>query len=84
MNMKTKVNISYLRGHGGGQPGGGVVARPRTPGEDIRCHCHRLLARSVPTGIELRCPRCKQNMVLTWSRLQALEAGWQALDDAAE
>jgi hypothetical protein len=34
------------------------------PNGDCRCSCHRLLARVVAEGIELRCPRCKSNVLL--------------------
>jgi hypothetical protein len=43
-------------------------------GEDLRCGCHRLLARAIPEGIEFRCSRCKENTVLSWERVRALEA----------
>jgi hypothetical protein len=52
---------------------GGATSRDE-PECDLRCGCHRLLARAIPEGIELRCSRCKENTVLTWERVRALEA----------
>ncbi|MBI2884549.1 MAG: hypothetical protein HYY15_00035 [Candidatus Omnitrophica bacterium] len=31
---------------------------------DMRCECGRLMARQIPDGIELKCPRCKRAFVL--------------------
>lgn len=39
------------------------VKRDADP-KDIRCGCGRLLARRIPGGIELRCPRCKERFVV--------------------
>ncbi|HJK93296.1 MAG TPA: hypothetical protein RMH85_34080 [Polyangiaceae bacterium LLY-WYZ-15_(1-7)] len=47
------------------------VVRP-LPGGDLRCRCHRLLARVVDEGIEMRCARCKQSAVLRWDVLSEL------------
>lgn len=46
----------------------------RPAGLELRCGCHRLVARAVPDGIEMRCPRCKTDVVLSWSRVHELEA----------
>lgn len=46
----------------------------RAAGFDLRCGCHRLLVRAVPSGIELRCPRCKTDSVLRWEQVHELEA----------
>ena len=43
-------------------------------GVELRCGCHRLLARAVLEGIEFRCARCKENTVLPWEQVRALEA----------
>lgn len=85
MNMKVKVIKSSLRQgrverrrparHGGPTP-------LRRPGADLRCHCHRLLARAVEQGIELRCPRCKHDTLLTWTRLSAMSEDWRDLEAA--
>lgn len=59
---------------------GGSRPTVEAPGLDLRCSCHRLLARAVPSGIELRCPRCKTNMVLTWERVRALEVSGESIE----
>jgi len=51
------------------------MSRPHPRATDLRCDCHRLLARGVPEGIELRCPRCKSNLVLGWGMLERLASG---------
>jgi len=40
------------------------------PNGDCRCSCHRLLARVVPEGVELSCPRCKGRSILTRAMLR--------------
>src|SRR5262245_24597167 len=45
---------------------------------DLRCGCHKLLARAVDDGIELRCVRCKTNTVLRWDLVHRLEADAKA------
>lgn len=42
---------------------------------DLRCSCHRLLARRTDAGIDLRCPRCKSHLLLSWLQLATLEMG---------
>jgi hypothetical protein len=32
--------------------------------DELRCDCGRLVARRLPSGIELRCPRCKDPILL--------------------
>jgi hypothetical protein len=32
--------------------------------DDLRCACGSLLARRVPTGVELKCRRCKRTVVV--------------------
>jgi len=54
---------------------GGPMSTPHARATDLRCDCHRLLARGVPEGIELRCPRCKSNLVLGWGMLERLARG---------
>lgn len=51
----------------------------RSAGFDLRCGCHRLLVRAVAHGIELRCPRCKTDSLLTWERVHELEAQARSL-----
>jgi hypothetical protein len=34
--------------------------------DDLRCLCGSLLARRVPTGIELKCRRCRRCVLLIW------------------
>jgi phage FluMu protein Com len=46
----------------------------RRPGKDLRCGCHRLLARAVTAGVELRCSRCKTTQILSWATVHKLEA----------
>lgn len=60
--------------------GGARPPQQGEPGEDLRCSCHRLLARAVTSGIELRCPRCKTNMILTWDRVRALESSGETIE----
>lgn len=50
-----------------------TVARP-DPNGDVRCDCHRLLARRVPEGVELRCVRCKRDVLLRWESIEALRS----------
>lgn len=40
------------------------VERRPTASSEIRCVCHRLLARITDRGVVLRCPRCKRETVL--------------------
>ncbi|MEO0324824.1 MAG: hypothetical protein AAF447_17810 [Myxococcota bacterium] len=47
---------------------------------DIRCGCHRLLARWLPEGLELRCTRCKETLLVPTAALDALPV----VADAAE
>ncbi|MFO0692709.1 MAG: Com family DNA-binding transcriptional regulator [Polyangiales bacterium] len=55
----------------------------RRPGVDLRCGCHRLLARGVAEGLELRCPRCKTNTLLTWAQVRAMELAARAAGPGA-
>lgn len=50
-----------------------VVAHP-DPNGDVRCECHRLLVRRVPEGLELRCARCKRDLLLRWETIAALRS----------
>ncbi len=64
------------------KPRGPKPQRRSAPGQhagaksstDLRCGCHRLLAKANLEGIELRCPRCKKFHVLEWKHLRWLEA----------
>ncbi len=47
---------------------------------DIRCGCNRLLARWLPDGLELRCTRCKETLLVPKAALDALPV----VADAAE
>jgi phage FluMu protein Com len=38
-----------------------------TTTKSIRCQCGNLLARLVPAGIEIKCRRCKRQMVIPLS-----------------
>lgn len=55
-------------------PSSGGASGRSDAGEELRCGCHRLLARAIPEGIEFRCSRCKENTVLSWERVRALQA----------
>jgi len=33
----------------------------------VRCHCGSLLARIVPEGVELKCRRCKRQIIIPLS-----------------
>lgn len=33
-------------------------------GAALRCHCGSLIARLVPTGVEIKCRRCKRRVIL--------------------
>lgn len=39
------------------------------PGREIRCECHRLLARLDGDMLELRCPRCKRSMTIDLTKV---------------
>jgi phage FluMu protein Com len=34
------------------------------PAESLRCECGNLLARLVPTGVEIKCRRCKRQIII--------------------
>lgn len=44
-------------------------ARPHQASRDIRCECHRLLARLHGEILELSCPRCKRKIVIDMKEL---------------
>jgi len=33
-------------------------------GDALRCHCGSLVARLVPTGVEIKCRRCKRRIIV--------------------
>jgi phage FluMu protein Com len=35
----------------------------------LRCHCGSLLARIVPEGVELKCRRCKRQVIVPLAEL---------------
>jgi hypothetical protein len=35
--------------------------------EDCRCRCGGLVARIVPAGVEIKCRRCKRDLLVPWS-----------------
>jgi len=39
----------------------GAAPKTETP---LRCDCGSLLARVVPTGVELKCRRCKRQVII--------------------
>jgi hypothetical protein len=45
--------------------------------DTLRCCCGSLLARLVPAGVELKCRRCKRQIIipLTEARLREKSAG---------
>jgi hypothetical protein len=43
---------------------GGRATMCRAPSAERRCLCGNLLARLVPGGVELKCRRCKQIVVV--------------------
>jgi len=45
---------------------------------ELRCRCHRLLARLDDKQVLLRCPRCKQEAVLAWTP-NAPQGNWITL-----
>jgi hypothetical protein len=50
-----------------------AVARPATrPADDCRCRCGSLVARIVPGGVEIKCRRCKRDLLVPWSARE----GW--------
>ncbi|MCD4655463.1 hypothetical protein K8T06_16205 [bacterium] len=38
--------------------------------EEIRCQCHRLIAKSIDNKLELVCPRCKRKVVINVLAMQ--------------
>jgi hypothetical protein len=38
---------------------------PNQRGTSFRCHCGSLLARLVPEGVELKCRRCKRQVIIS-------------------
>lgn len=38
----------------------------RREGDSLRCACGSLLGRSVLSGLELKCRRCRRTVVLAW------------------
>lgn len=44
-------------------------ANKKSPAKPLRCLCGRLLARIVPEGVELKCRRCKRQLVLPMAEL---------------
>jgi phage FluMu protein Com len=37
---------------------------PHTTPKSIRCQCGNLLARLVPAGVEIKCRRCKRQLII--------------------
>ena len=46
-------------------------AAPRSD-DDCRCRCGSLVARIVDGGVEIKCRRCKRDLLVPWSARQ----GW--------
>ncbi|MBI4396031.1 MAG: hypothetical protein HY548_02980 [Elusimicrobia bacterium] len=48
-----------------------IVHRPErgacSAAEDHRCLCGQLLARLLPSGVEIKCRRCKRRHIITWA-----------------
>ena len=42
----------------------GQVEHPAKPGTALRCGCGNLLARVVSSGVELKCRRCKRQVII--------------------
>lgn len=54
---------------GGGEAGlnrkmGEGFSKKAPAAQAFRCHCGSLLARLVPEGVELKCRRCKRQVVI--------------------
>lgn len=47
------------------------IGRPAAA-SDCRCECGSLLARIVADGVEIRCRRCKRELLVPWSA----RGGW--------
>jgi phage FluMu protein Com len=39
-------------------------AAQQLPVESLRCECGNLLARLVPAGVEIKCRRCKRQIII--------------------
>lgn len=50
------------------RPAKGPVPRP----DDCRCRCGSLVARIVSDGVEIKCRRCKRDLLVPWSARE----GW--------
>lgn len=50
------------------------AAAPPTsrPEDDCRCRCGSLVARIVADGVEIKCRRCKRDLLVPWSARE----GW--------
>lgn len=59
------------------------TSRAPNDNNDLRCRCNRLLARRTDAGIDLRCPRCKNHLLLSWRELASLETGGDYIELAA-
>ena len=46
--------------------GAGVGLRVVPASSDVRCTCGRLLLRRTPSGLEIRCGRCKRQLSFSW------------------
>ncbi|HKJ24436.1 MAG TPA: hypothetical protein VKB65_06410 [Myxococcota bacterium] len=42
------------------------------PDDDCRCRCGSLVARIVADGVEIKCRRCKRDLLVPWSARE----GW--------
>lgn len=55
------------------------AAKARPSEADCRCHCGSLVARIVEGGVEIKCRRCKRDLLVPWSARE----GWvQPVDRA--
>jgi len=43
------------------------IAAATKPGNSLRCSCGSLLARVVEDGVELKCRRCKRQVVVPFA-----------------
>jgi hypothetical protein len=53
VHMKVKVDINSAR-----------ACEASPDGEQVRCLCGGMVARLVPSGVELKCRRCRRILVV--------------------
>jgi hypothetical protein len=58
--------------HPGRELGSQERSEARRGADDCRCRCGSLVARIVHGGVEIRCRRCKRDLLVPWSA----RGGW--------